>query len=1093
MDVMDQTALFIEQPGSREKHIDGQLSILRMPYNYQRATVREVVEGFLLRSEQPYIVTGYTSLKQLVQFLARITSDKADIRLMLGNEPSPSSPHAFRVSKQDFPREIEAYWLKQRFSLRQSLDVVTALQRFENGQVEAQYLDVPGRMLHAKIYLAESNAMIGSSNFSANGLEKNIEGNVCFNRTHSDEESERYKEVKCFAEWLWEHDDAIEYTDELKGLLDKLLRPVSWKESLARACAELLEGRWADEYIEATLPVSHTTIWPSQRKGVAQALCILDQLGSVLLADATGSGKTRLGAILLRAMHDRVWKKGRARSSAFTTLVCPPGVKEHWQVESARQGLQVTPFSQGVLSNTKSQTLSGMLDTHLKQSQILCVDEAHNFLNEASNRTRYLLRNMADHVILQTATPINKSAGDLLSLINILGPDNFDPDNIKEFNRYLSRSNRDPALREEQLLKLRKEIARFSIRRTKSDFNGMIAENPEAYKDEHGHACRYPHHRAHAYSTRESDRAIEIALKVRALAYRLQGVGFVQNKIAVRAELLDTYSAEEQVQWRLAMARAASVYQIMAHLRSSRAALLKHILGAEGRGQRNKGKKDQGMIKQLQSMAGKAPQCSVHDHSVPAWIHISAAHSEAAKADSAIYQKIADLVAAMDSSREQSKARLLLQLIHSGEHQRVLAFDRHPATLIDLKQRIEAIDGSIEVLIGTGSTSNKLALEERLSPSAEASSEPLIVLCSDAMSEGLNFQRCSAVINLDMPSVVRLLEQRVGRIDRMNSLYEFIDVYWPQDSAAFALRSDDKLIERHGTVKNLLGSNVPLPQAFGADKAEAVDYVTVIEEYSEAYDSWEGLDDAFTPIRALIGAQGLVSHEQYTQIARHTEAIQVRLTVLDSQASNTPWGFFCVSGGQYSAPKWVLIEADQAAIETDFEVIARHLSERLSGVAEKDSAPLDTGVQSLLDGYLDRISSLEHQLLPRRKQVALKQMKAVLTRYSDVEDLSGDDRDFLMGLVKMLANSGGRMNPVDWNSVAEKWLELIRPHWHQAVSRKKKKRAVQLKDIEQSLIDEPVAIERIREQFQKIDYAPAIEDRIVACIINPAPKYLHSG
>ena len=36
---------------------------------------------------------------------------------------------------------------------------------------------------------------------------------------------------------------------------------------------------------------------------------------------------------------------------------------------------------------------------------VLAVDEAHNFLNRSSERSRVLLGNMADHTILFTATP----------------------------------------------------------------------------------------------------------------------------------------------------------------------------------------------------------------------------------------------------------------------------------------------------------------------------------------------------------------------------------------------------------------------------------------------------------------------------------------------------------------------------------------------------------------------------------------------------------------------------------------------------------------------------------------------------------------
>src|SRR5437667_351043 len=51
----------------------------------------------------------------------------------------------------------------------------------------------------------------------------------------------------------------------------------------------------------------------------------------------------------------------------------------------------------------------------------------------------------------------------------------------------------------------------------------------------------------------------------------------------------------------------------------------------------------------------------------------------------------------------------------------------------------------------------------------------VVALCSESMAEGYNLQRASAVVHLDMPSVVRTAEQRVGRVDRLDSPHVAID------------------------------------------------------------------------------------------------------------------------------------------------------------------------------------------------------------------------------------------------------------------------------------------------------------------------------
>src|SRR5690349_870548 len=69
------------------------------------------------------------------------------------------------------------------------------------------------------------------------------------------------------------------------------------------------------------------------------------------------------------------------------------------------------------------------------RAQVLAVDEAHNFLTAESNRTRRLQDTLADHVLLFTATPISRGAQDLLSLVGLLGADNFEDETLVVLER----------------------------------------------------------------------------------------------------------------------------------------------------------------------------------------------------------------------------------------------------------------------------------------------------------------------------------------------------------------------------------------------------------------------------------------------------------------------------------------------------------------------------------------------------------------------------------------------------------------------------------------------------------------------------------
>ena len=323
---------------------------------------------------------GFSSLGELVHLVSDWTAtargDSACIRLVFGAEPFTSTKHEFRSVRAEFTDIAREYWLEEQgISLRSSAQVLQTIEALERGLLSAQFIHGSHR-LHAKIFVGENAATVGSSNFTRNGLGDQYEANARFDATH---EPKRYRELVAIAENYWAAGES--WDDELRQLLHQLLRVVSWEEALARACANLLEGDWASRYLAEPSSVDRP-LWPSQRSGIAEALWISETVGSVLVADATGSGKTLMGAHLVRAARDRLWRTGRARRD-LTVLVGPPAVIGTWKSEAIQLGLMLEPVSHGILSRAASDLKSdeGRL---VRSAQILAVDEAHNFLSSAA-------------------------------------------------------------------------------------------------------------------------------------------------------------------------------------------------------------------------------------------------------------------------------------------------------------------------------------------------------------------------------------------------------------------------------------------------------------------------------------------------------------------------------------------------------------------------------------------------------------------------------------------------------------------------------------------------------------------------------------
>ena len=323
----------------------------RFPHNRPGQRVRDTVRGDLLASDRPMVVAGFTSIGELVDLAdAWLRSrpgeadDDGQVRVLLGSEPFSTSRRAFASPMARFTDEVRRYWLEERgISLDLSGAVVAAIEAIHGGQLTARAV-VGDRPLHAKIFVGERAATLGSSNFTHAGLATNLEMNARFD---VGAEPARHRELVDAAERLW--DVGSDWTAELRALLEALLRVAPWQEALAAACAELLEGEWARRYLEVDHTAEGYSLWPSQRVGIAQALWIIENVGSVLVADATGSGKTRMGAHLVRAIRDRLWSTGRVRRD-LTVLVCPPAVEEIWRAESIATGLSLDTVSHGLLS-----------------------------------------------------------------------------------------------------------------------------------------------------------------------------------------------------------------------------------------------------------------------------------------------------------------------------------------------------------------------------------------------------------------------------------------------------------------------------------------------------------------------------------------------------------------------------------------------------------------------------------------------------------------------------------------------------------------------------------------------------------------------
>jgi superfamily II DNA or RNA helicase len=1038
----------------------------------------------LVSSPQATLVAGYSSIAELIQLIADWDDTKHDlgrVRLVFGAEPFNTSSHTFRSDRKEFTAEARTYWLEERgISLRLSAKVLQAIETIEQGRISARFVHGT-RRLHAKIFVGVTAATLGSSNFTSYGLDTQFEANARFEAVR---EKARYREVAAIAQNFWEAAEA--WDDELRSLLEDLLHVVSWQEALARACAELLEGVWAERYMTSG-GAAELELWPSQRAGIAEALWITENVGSVLVADATGSGKTRMGAHLVRATRDRLWRTGRARRD-LTVLVGPPAVVDTWRSEAVGIGLMISTVSHGKLSRA-GESGRRLEEEEVRGAQILAVDEAHNFLNTSSKRTQHVRDSLADNVMLFTATPISRGASDLLNLVGLLGPDNFDDATLEVLNRLDRQRRFGEILTPDEIDTVRREIQRFTVRRTKAQINEMVDRDPEAYVHPiTGRTCRYPNHDARIYRTGETAQDTNIANAMRPIVDDLSGIAQLERHIAVPPGLQRYYTDEEWLRFRLRSARGLVRHHVLEALRSSRAALVEHLLGTTVAAERFgidahfKAIETGDQLVKIDRLIEAGPPEIELACEVDRWLTDPDLWESACRLERTRYTSIGDHVDRISDAREEAKVKLLAGLC--ARHSLVLAFDRHPITLAVLKEGLRQADlDGADVLVATSFGSQRKKVIQRFAAGEEGRA---IALCSDAMSEGLNLQGASCIVHLDLPTTLRVAEQRVGRVDRMDSRHTTIEAWWPQDGPAFATRAYEKLVRRAKDSESLLGSNLTVPELDAVDEAEVVKVEDQIKELdTAALKPWDGIQDALDPVRQIIhGAHPLVTQEIYNHYREERHRVISRVAPLYSKH---PWAFFAVAGIAHGAPRWMIIDPREPQVcVTDLTEVVARLRNFLA--EDPPKRELDEVAVAAMERCLDIATRAERNLLPRRMLRALDQMSTVLKAWAKKARQAGDEE----GATDWLALETLASSPhpkVDPYLVAERWLTLIGPTFEQHRAEARGRRYILLSDIAPRLAVNPLSYDEVAGTFVDLPQATPLDERVSACIIGvPDPE-----
>ena len=388
-------------------------------------TVKKYLTDWCSVSKQMDIATGYLEIGGLLTLDTHWQKlDK--IRIILGSEMTKRTKDVIDEVASSMLRTFRQSVDQEQEHNEFLIGVPAILDALKSGKIECRVFDK--NKFHAKAYITyfrdeyrnqfiqsmnipAGYALVGSSNFTKAGLTQNIELNV---QVKSD--------VEQLQEWFDERwEQGLDISEAILKVIENHCQEFSPYDVYLRAMFEYFRTR--EETIsewEHKDSIIYKGLAQYQRDGYNSMVEIANRYSGAFLCDGVGLGKTFVGLMLI----ERFVKKERKN----VVLIVPASARVSvWETTIKKYIPEILegfyPFK--IINHTdllleKNQNLMKQI---AEQAEIVIIDEAHHFRNRASNRYRKLFDMMGNgprkQMFMLTATPINNSFLDLQHLIEL--------------------------------------------------------------------------------------------------------------------------------------------------------------------------------------------------------------------------------------------------------------------------------------------------------------------------------------------------------------------------------------------------------------------------------------------------------------------------------------------------------------------------------------------------------------------------------------------------------------------------------------------------------------------------------------------------
>jgi superfamily II DNA or RNA helicase len=414
--------------------------------NHQRGTVGKFLAEHIQPDSKLAIVSAYFTIYAFGELKNRL-NEIDHLRFLFGEPRFISAIDPAKTDKKQFRIEDNGQSISLQNRLSQS-KLAKECHSWIRNKAEIKSMVKPnflhGKMYHITPTVGSEKAIMGSSNFTVNGLGMGNSPNIELNIEITDDKDRR--DLLRWFDELWNDKSGLveDVKEQVLKYLEKLYANNSPEFIYFKTLYHLFEDYLQEQDASAMLSGKaglldsqiYNTLYSFQKDAVTGIINKLERHQGCILADSVGLGKTYEALAVIK--HYESLNKD-------VLVLCPKKLMDNWTIYQVNKHSKLNPFEKdrfgySVMYHTDLGRTSGRSDAdgvnlstyNWSKFHLIVIDESHNLRGNPRekevqgqivfNRAKFLMEQVIKSggrtkVLMLSATPVNTALKDLRNQI----------------------------------------------------------------------------------------------------------------------------------------------------------------------------------------------------------------------------------------------------------------------------------------------------------------------------------------------------------------------------------------------------------------------------------------------------------------------------------------------------------------------------------------------------------------------------------------------------------------------------------------------------------------------------------------------------